>query len=119
MLVWVGIGLLGSAGAASRFLLDGVVGRRLGRSFPYGTLIVNVSGALVLGIVVGAALSADENRLAGTGLVGAYTTFSTWMLESYRLAEDGEFAAGLRNILVSLAVGVAAALLGRQIGGAL
>ena len=65
------------------------------------------------------ASSGDALRLAGTGLLGAYTTFSTWMLESHRLGEDGRAAPGLANVLVSLALGLACVWLGDQIGAAL
>jgi CrcB protein len=116
--VWLGIGVVGAAGAAARFLLDGATGRRLGRSFPFGTLVVNVTGALALGVLVGATLDGDAYRLAGTGFLGSYTTFSTWMFESHRLAEDGEFASAWWNIVVSLAAGLAAAIAGRHLGAA-
>jgi CrcB protein len=118
-LVLAGVGVLGGAGALARFLLDGAVASRTGRDFPYGTLAVNLSGALVLGVLAGAALSDDAYRLAGTGLIGAYTTFSTWAFESHRLGEDGQLRAGALNFAVSLVLGVAAAWLGRRIGGAL
>jgi fluoride exporter len=117
--VLLGVGLLGGAGAIARFLLDGAVSARVGRAFPYGTLAVNLSGAVALGVLTGAALSGDALRLAGTGLLGAYTTFSTWMLESHRLAEDGRLVLGALNVVVSLAAGLAAAWLGRRIGSAL
>jgi CrcB protein len=116
-LVVLGVGLLGGVGAIARFLLDGAIAGRLGSSFPYGTLAVNLSGALALGVLVGAALETDTMRLAGTGLLGAYTTFSTWALESHRLAEDGQRLRGLLNFLVSLLLGVLVALLGRHLGG--
>jgi CrcB protein len=115
----VGVALLGGTGAIGRFLLDGAVSRRLGRAFPFGTLAVNLSGTLVLGILVGAALSDDAFRLAGTGLLGAYTTFSTWMLESHRLAEDGRRTPALANFAVSVVLGVGLAWLGQQLGTAL
>jgi CrcB protein len=119
LVAWLGIGVVGAAGAAGRLLLDGAVGRRLGRSFPWGTLAVNASGALAVGVLVGAALGGDAYRLAGTGFLGAYTTFSTWMFESYRLAEDGELVAAWGNVAVSLVVGLAAIVLGRTLGAAL
>jgi fluoride exporter len=118
-LVVVGAGLLGGAGAVGRFLLDGAVAARLGRGFPYGTLAVNLTGTFVLGVLVGAAPSGDGLRLLGTGLVGAYTTFSTWALESHRLGEDGRLRLGVANLAVSLASGLACAWLGRKVGGAL
>ena len=113
----LGIALLGGAGAVARFLLDGAVGARLGRSFPWGTLAVNLSGAFVLGVLTGAALSGDGLRLLGTGLLGAYTTFSTWLFESHRLAEDGRSVPAILNVVVSLVLGIAAVWIGRQIGG--
>jgi CrcB protein len=115
----LGVGLLGGVGAVARFLVDGAVSARAGDRFPWGTLAVNLSGALALGVLVGAAVEGDALRLAGTGLLGAYTTFSTWMFETHRLAEDGEGRRSLANLLVSLVLGLAAAWLGRQIGGGL
>jgi fluoride exporter len=115
----VGIGLLGGLGALARFLLDGSVEQRLGRDFPFGTLAVNLSGALVLGALAGAALSGDAYRLAATGFVGAFTTFSTWAFESHRLGEDGDGVLGALNLAASLVLGLLAAWLGREIGMAL
>ncbi len=113
------IGLLGGLGAVGRFLLDGAIASRLGREFPFGTLAVNLTGTLALGILVGAAVSDDVLRLASTGLIGAYTTFSTWALESHRLGEDGQRVAGLINFAASLVLGVAVAWTAQQIGAAL
>ena len=113
-----GVGLLGGVGAIARFLLDGAVSARAGGAFPWGTLAVNLSGAFVLGFVTGK-LSGDAQLLVGTGLLGGYTTFSTWMFESHRLGEDGELRAAVVNLLASLALGIAAVWLGRQIGGLL
>ncbi len=117
--VVLGIGLLGGAGALLRFLLDGAVAERLGSSFPFGTLAVNLSGALLLGVLVGAAVGSDALRLLGTGLLGAYTTFSTWALESHRLAEGGDSRLAGANFVVSLALGLVAAWLGRKLGAVL
>ena len=117
--VVVGIGLVGGAGAIARFLLDGAVAARIGRSFPYGTLAVNLSGAFVLGVLTGVALSGDARRIVATGFVGAFTTFSTWTFESHRLGEDGRLDLGALNLAVSLAAGLAAAWAGRQVGMAL
>jgi CrcB protein len=114
-----GVGLLGGAGAVARFLLDGAVSRRTGGAFPWGTLSVNLAGAFVLGVLTGAAVHGDALELAGTGLLGAFTTFSTWMLESHRLGEDGQLRRGAGNLLLSLAAGLLAAWLGRELGLAL
>jgi CrcB protein len=113
------VGVLGGLGAVARFVVDAAIAGRLGRDFPYGTLAVNLSGAFALGMLVGAALGGDGYRLAGTGLLGAYTTFSTWMFESHRLAEDGRSGLGALNIGVSLVLGVGAVWLGRRVGAAL
>ncbi|MGZ8481987.1 MAG: fluoride efflux transporter CrcB [Candidatus Limnocylindria bacterium] len=118
-LAWLGVGAAGGLGALARFLLDGAVAGRVRSSFPFGTLAVNISGAFVLGVLAGAALNDDAYRVLGTGLVGAFTTFSTWALESHRLGEDGQLRLGALNFLASLAVGVGAVWLGRQVGGTL
>jgi CrcB protein len=111
--VLLGVGLLGGVGAIARLLLDGAVTARTATQFPWGTLAVNASGSFALGLLVGAA--DDTYRLLGTGLLGAYTTFSTWMLESHRLGEDGRLRLGLLNFAASLAIGLAVAWAGRQL----
>jgi CrcB protein len=105
---WLGVAALGGIGAIARFLLDGAVSARDGSGFPWGTLAVNATGSFVLGLV-------GTSALLGTGLLGAYTTFSTWMLETHRLAEDGRRRAAVINVIGSLAVGLFAAWLGRQL----
>ena len=86
--VWAGVVVIGGVGAVLRFLVDRTVSGRVARSFPFGTLVVNLSGALLLGFLSGLALSPHVALLAGTAFVGSYTTFSTWMLETQRLAEE-------------------------------
>ena len=117
--VVLAIGAIGGVGAIARFLLDGAVASRLGRRFPFGTLAVNLSGSFVLGVFVGAALSERAYDVLGTGLIGAFTTFSTWALESHRLGEDGQLRLGALNFAVSLVLGVAVAWIGRELGAAL
>jgi fluoride exporter len=116
---WIAVAVLGSVGSVVRFLLDGAVSSRSSSNFPLGTLAVNASGAFGLGLLTGLALSGEALALAGSATIGSYTTFSTWMLETHRLGEDGQLLAGALNILVSVVVGLGAALLGRSIGGAL
>jgi CrcB protein len=118
VLLWLAIGLVGGAGAVGRFLLDGAVSSRTG-GFPYGTLTINLSGSALLGLLAGISLTGDALLIAGTGLLGSYTTFSTWMFETHRLSEDGELRPAVANVALSLAAGVGAAALGRLIGGAL
>ena len=116
--LWLGVGLLGGVGALARFLLDALLSGGAGAGFPLGTFVVNLSGTVVLGVLVGAALSGDAYLLAGTALIGSYTTFSTWLLESHRLSEDAGRWMLVANVVLSLVLGVAAAALGRLIGAA-
>jgi fluoride exporter len=115
-LVWMGVVLIGGAGSVLRFLVDGAVASATGRDFPFGTLAVNLSGAMILGLLTGLALGHNEALLAGTAAVGSYTTFSTWLFETERLAEERAHRKVAANIIVSLVLGVAAAALGRLIG---
>lgn len=114
-LVWVGVVLIGGIGSVLRFVIDRAVARRASRPFPFGTLAVNISGAALLGFLGGLALNKEVALLAGTAFVGAYTTFSTWMLETQRLGEERRLHAALANIVVSVILGEAAALIGQQI----
>jgi CrcB protein len=119
VLVWSAVAVLGGVGALLRFGLDGAISERAGSELPWGTLAVNASGSLVLGLLAGFALHGDALLLAGTALLGSYTTFSTWMFETHRLGEEGELWLALLNVVLSIALGVGAAALGRTIGGAL
>jgi len=110
------VAVVGGIGTVARFLVDGWVGSRVGRELPLGTFVVNVSGAFVLGLLDGLALSGNAMIVAGTATIGAYTTFSTWMFETHRLAEDGEFASAALNVAVSILVGFAAVVLGHLVG---
>lgn len=115
---WVAVGLAGGCGAVARALLTHFVNVRAGRAFPYGTLAVNLSGAVVLGVIAGSGLSGDALRILGVGLVGAYTTFSTWMLETQHSNALGHRGRAVANILVSVAAGLVAVWLGRTVGRA-
>ena len=115
-MTWIGVAALGGAGAVLRFVVDGAVAARAQGELPVGTLAVNVSGAFVLGLLAGLALHGDALLLAGTATIGSYTTFSTWMLETQRLVEDGEGRAAALNVALSLAAGLAAVALGRALG---
>ncbi|OBH48356.1 fluoride efflux transporter CrcB [Mycobacterium mantenii] len=114
-LVWVAVVLIGGIGSVLRFVVDRTVARRVSRPFPFGTLAVNLSGAALLGFLGGLALNKEAALLAGTAFVGAYTTFSTWMLETQRLGEERRLYAALANIAVSVLLGEAAALIGQQL----
>jgi CrcB protein len=119
LLLWPAVVLIGGAGSVARFLVDGVVSARAGTRFPLGTLVINLYGSVILGVLSGLALSPGAALLGGTAAVGSYTTFSTWMLETERLAEERERRSAAANIVLSLVLGVAAAALGKAIGGRL
>ena len=118
-LVWIGVMVLGGLGAVARFSLDRAVSKRIARPFPFGTLVVNISGAFVLGFIAGLVLSPHMALLAGTGFVGSYTTFSTWMLETHRLGEERQVVSAFANIAASVLLGLVAAWLGQTVGAAL
>ncbi len=117
--LWAGVVLIGGAGSVLRFLVDGAIASRTASAFPYGTLVVNLSGAVALGLITGVALSHDQALLAGTAAVGSYTTFSTWMFETQRLGEERHTSKLAANVLVSLVAGIGTAAIGQLIGSQL
>jgi CrcB protein len=114
--VWLAVAAVGGTGSVCRFAVHETFSRRGGRRFPIGTLVINVTGAFVLGLLDGLALNGTAMLIAGTAAVGAFTTFSTWMLETYWLAEDSQIWPAVLNVVLSLALGLGAALLGRALG---
>jgi CrcB protein len=82
-------------------------------------MTVNLLGPLTLGVLLGAGISGDVLRILALGLLGSFTTFSTWIFETHRLGEDGRRRIAVANIAVSLLLGVAAVWVGKLIGGAL
>lgn len=121
-LVLVALG--GAVGAAARYVVDGFVAERTAGAFPWGTFAINVSGSLVLGLLFALAIERDVLP-AGVraslmiGFVGAYTTFSTLMLESWRLWEDSAVGLALANLVGSSVVGLVALVVGLSLGRAL
>lgn len=109
------VSLAGSAGAVCRYLVSGWVQRGSASGFPTGTLVVNVLGALGLGLVVGAGSVESTGTIALAGFFGGFTTFSTWMVETVRLGLPGRQATV--NIVVSVVVGVVAAAAGYTLVG--
>jgi len=114
--VWIGIALAGAAGAVARFVVDGIVLTRTGGRLPWGTAAINLTGAFALGIIAGAAPGHALVLIAGTGFLGAYTTFSTWMLEVVLLGESGRTRAAALNLGGQLVIGFAVAALGFGLG---
>lgn len=115
VLTWTAVLLIGGSGSVLRFLVDRTVGERFARSFPLGTLTVNLSGAGVLGIITGLTLKGDAALLAGTAAIGSYTTFSTWMLETRSLTSERQWWGAVANVVFSLMLGVSAAGFGQAI----
>ncbi len=111
-----GIAVAGALGAPVRYLLDGYVQDRSESVFPLGSLVVNVSGSLLLGLLAGFALyhafPATPKAVLGTGFCGAYTTFSTFTYETVRLAEERVYGAALQNALMSVVLPALAAAAG-------
>jgi fluoride exporter len=113
--VWIGIGLLGGLGACARVLLGAAVDRRADSPFPWGTLAVNLSGTFALGLIVGAGAGSDAYLLAATGFLGAFTTFSTWVVDARLLGAR----LGGANLAVALVLGLLAVWAGRELGALL
>jgi CrcB protein len=119
LVTWSCVALLGGLGAVLRFVLDGFVQRRLDSELPLGTLTVNLLGSFLLGLLVGLDVTDSAMLLVGTAALGSFTTFSTWMLETERLAEDGEGGLALANVVGSLVLGLTAAGVGWGLGASL
>jgi fluoride exporter len=116
---WIAVGLLGGAMAVARFALDALLSDHPIQPFPLGILAVNLLGTFVLGVVAGAALSGEALAIVAGGGTGSFTTFSTWMLDTERLAEAGRARLARLNIGVSLFAGFAAVAAGHWLGAAL
>jgi CrcB protein len=119
VLAWTGVALCGAAGSYARFWVGRALTAARPSDFPYGTFAVNVSGGFLLGLLTGLTVTGDAHLTLGTGLLGAYTTFSTWMFEAQRLGEDGAWTVLWLYLLGSMVAGLATTGLGWLIGGAL
>ncbi|HET7052896.1 MAG TPA: fluoride efflux transporter CrcB [Solirubrobacterales bacterium] len=116
---WIAVGLLGGLAAAARYLIDTTVTARTDHPFPHGILAVNIAGALALGLVAGVALEGQALVIVAGGGIGSFTTFSTWILDSHRLADAGHSHLVWLNLGLSLLAGFAAVALGHWLGGLL
>ena len=116
MILAVVVSVAAGIGAVLRYVVDVSVQYRVRGEFPYGTLVVNVTGSLFLVVVTGFALhhglSENTALVLGTGLAGGYTTLSTWAVESLALAQKGSLAEAGINIAGSFVLGMAAAAAG-------
>jgi CrcB protein len=116
---WVAVGLLGGVAAAARFVLDHEISMRMRSEFPLGILAVNLLGALAIGVVAGSTLDGELAVIVSGGVIGSFTTFSTWVLDSHRLAAAGRAELAWLNIGLSTATGFAAVALGHWLGAML
>ena len=124
MLLVIAVGLGGAAGALARYGLDRLIEHHVMTVFPWSTFTINVTGCFLAGLAVAALVDRhDLPAWVRTGIVvgflGAYTTFSTYMLESWRLIEGGAWGYALANLGGSVAVGVVAVVAGLAIGRAI
>jgi CrcB protein len=120
MTLSVGLVALGSAlGGMARYAVSGMVAQRVGETFPFGTLIVNITGCLIIGFFAG--LTGASGALAGSqptrefviiGICGGYTTFSSFSLQTLNLARDGEWLWAAANIAASTGICLLGAWLG-------
>jgi CrcB protein len=113
----LGIAVAGAIGALARYGLEGFVSRRTPGAFPWGTFVVNMTGSFALGLIFTLlterfAIDPWLRSSLTIGFLGAYTTFSTFSLESYRLFSDGAIGLALANTLGSVAAGLGAVYLG-------
>jgi CrcB protein len=115
-LAWLAFVAAAAVGAPLRYLVDGFVADRTEGVFPWGTLVINATGSLALGVLTGLALyhafPKTPKVVLGTGFCGAYTTFSTFTFETVRLVEEGAVNEAVRNALGTLVVCAAAAAAG-------
>src|SRR5437899_6611336 len=115
-LAWVAFVLAGALGAPLRYVVDSVVSARTEGVFPWGTFVINATGSFALGLVTGLALyhafPSTPKIVLGTGLCGAYTTFSMFTFEAVRLVEEGAINEAFRNAVGTLVICAAASALG-------
>jgi CrcB protein len=110
MLKFVYIGIGGAMGAIARYLVSGWVQAMSGPTFPWGTLVVNATGSFVLGLLWGAFeemnLSDSMRLFAFVGILGSFTTFSTFSFENFQLLRDSEYGFMALNIIASIIIGI-------------
>jgi CrcB protein len=119
--LWIGLG--SALGGVARYWLSGVVAQRVGEAFPFGTLAVNVSGSFLIGLL--AAWTEPEGRLFLSptgrqflmlGLLGGYTTFSSFSLQTLNLVHEGEWLLGVANVVLSVILCLAGVVAGYWLG---
>lgn len=120
-LLFIALALAGGLGASCRMFLDGLIKSRIGGAIPWGTITINVSGSLILGLLTGLAsaqaLPEAWHLIIGTGFLGGYTTFSTASFETVRLIQERRWILSLSTGIGTLVLATAAAGLGLWLGG--
>jgi CrcB protein len=116
---WVGLG--GFLGANTRYLLGGFISQRWGTDFPYGTLVINVTGSFILGFFMAYAqdrpwVDPGARLMFAVGFLGAYTTFSTFEYETMRLLQQREVLLAMYNMFGSLLTGMVGVFAGFMLG---
>lgn len=113
---WIAFVIAGAVGAPARYLIDGLVTNRTKRAFPWGTLIVNASGSLLLGVLTGLALyhgfPNTQRVVLGTGFCGAYTTFSTFSFDTVHLVKEAAAREAIGNVVLTVLTCATASALG-------
>lgn len=120
--LWMSVG--GVLGVLARYLMGGWVARWAGLGFPWGTIVVNVSGCALIGFLASMgktewAMGPSLRAFLFIGFLGAYTTFSTYMLESYELLNRGDWVGAAGNLFGSVFLGMAGFLLGIYVARAI
>lgn len=116
--MWLYVTIGAGTGGLARYLLMSWAGKLLGNNFPYGTLITNVSGGLGMGLLIGLLAkylppqSQEIRAFAGVGILGGFTTFSTFSLDSVTLIERGQMGAAMLYIMLSVVLSIAALFAG-------
>lgn len=113
------VGIGGIFGALSRFELGRLISRKAASFFPLATFLINISGAIALGVLTGIKASSSVTLLLGDGFLGAYTTFSTFMYEGFHLMKGHEKLNALIYISASLILGILGFFIGLRLGGLL
>lgn len=116
---WMAVSLLGGIGALGRTILDGAITRTHRGTYPLGILVVNLSGTAALGVMTGMGVGRETLMLLGTGLLGGFTTFSTWIVDSRRLRDAQLRREAVLNIAIALVLGAIAATAGWACGSLL
>lgn len=115
-LVFLAAAACGGLGAATRFLVDVGVARAVGSRFPWGVMLINITGSLLLGLVIG--MLPGAAFVAGGGFLGGYTTFSTAVIDAISLWRDGERGAAVVDVVGMLVLSLVAAAVGLALGAA-